>query len=281
MLDPLTAPDPSDETGPGTHFGSTYANLPQSPQQSGSKSSETSRNPFRKSGSVTTTTKNASSSSQREVYPSPPQSVSPRKERFAQAPHRQQAFDSYAEAPVKQRGTSNRKSADLTGAPVSLPNRARRSSSLKERYAGDISHRPLDQIKHETKLASRAPHLRKKHHIGPDTIDSLDASGGGAYHHSGPYDATLLARNTSYANSPVEAVSGTTEETLKATPREKVVDSISRHRPLDGVASVPSGERDRYGKLYTYEEGSDMMREGRPEGGAYKRWDGIVSTFLQ
>lgn len=77
--------------------------------------------------------------------------------------------------------------------------------------------------------------------MGPDSIDSLDNIGPGAYHHGGPYDATLLARNTSSAFSPVEAVKGSNEEALKATPTENIQDSIARHRPLDGVATVPPG----------------------------------------
>ena len=98
---------------------------------------------------------------------------------------------------------------------------------------------------------------------------------GGAYHHDGPYDATLLARNMSFTSSPVEAVAASNEEALKATPREKIVDSVQKHRPLDGVAIVPPGVTDREGRVYHYEEGTDMMIE---DGGNYKRWPGVVST---
>ena len=96
-------------------------------------------------------------------------------------------------------------------------------------------------IKRDAKLANRAPHLRKKNHVGPDVIDVLDNIGPGAYHHEGPYDATLLARNTKPTFSPVEAVRSSNEEALKATPRERIQDSIERHRPLDGVAMIPPG----------------------------------------
>ena len=78
----------------------------------------------------------------------------------------------------------------------------------------------------------------------------------------------------SYLTSPVEAVSGTNEEALKATPREKVVDSVERHRPLDGVAIVPPGLTDSTGATYNYHEGTDLMIEE----GNYKRWDGIVCS---
>lgn len=84
-------------------------------------------------------------------------------------------------------------------------------------------------IKKDVKTENRAPHLRKKHHIGTDSIDRLDNLAG-PYHHEGPYDATLLARNTAYTNSPVEAVSSTNEEALKATPREMIKDSVEKHR---------------------------------------------------
>ena len=131
-------------------------------------------------------------------------------------------------------------------------------------------------IKQDAKTAHRAPHLRKKYQVGADSIDRLDNSTG-SYHHEGPFDATLLARNTSYTSSPIEAVRASNEEALKATPREMIKDSVDKHRPLDGVAMVPPGIPDRYGNTYNYEEGTDMMIENSPEGGAYKRWPGVVS----
>ncbi len=131
-------------------------------------------------------------------------------------------------------------------------------------------------LRKDAKAAHRAPHLRKKHHVGTDTIDSLDKVGGGPYHHEGPYDATLLARNTNFQSSPLEAVSASNEEALRATPREKIIDSVEKHYPLDGVAVVPPGVADRYGRTYNYQEGSDMMIDNAPEGGAYKRWPGMV-----
>ena len=146
-----------------------------------------------------------------------------------------------------------------------------RTSSLISRFPGDNTCRPLDTIKRETKIANRAPHLRKKHIVGPDSIDSLDTSGR-TYHHDGPYDATLLARNMSLVYSPVEAVRRSNEEALKATPREKINDSVEKHRPLDGVAMVAPGRKDRDGRTYHYEEGSDLMIEE----GNYKRWPGVV-----
>jgi hypothetical protein len=164
--------------------------------------------------------------------------------------------------------TTQRSSSEI---PTSTTGR-RRNSSLLSRFDGDQSHRPLEMIKRDVKLANRAPHLRKKHYVGPDSIDSLDTVGG-AYHHEGPFDATLLAKNISYKTSPVEAVRRTNLEALKATPREMIRDSIEKHRPLDGVASIPSGMADENGRVYHYTEGTDMMIEN---GGDYKRWPGVV-----
>lgn len=136
-----------------------------------------------------------------------------------------------------------------------------------------MSHRPLDQIRQHAKKADRAPHLKKRHLPGADSIDVLDAIGG-TYHHEGPYDATLLARNTSYKTSPVAATEGTNAEALKATPRENIRDAIERHMPLQGVAVIPPGFLGPDGKPMEYEEGADLMREEDAAGGAYKRWPG-------
>ncbi|QSZ29564.1 hypothetical protein DSL72_004079 [Monilinia vaccinii-corymbosi] len=136
---------------------------------------------------------------------------------------------------------------------------------------------PLAQLRQETKTAYRSPHLRKKHIPGADTIDSLDHTAfGGAYHHEGPYDATLMARNRSYKNSPVAAVAGTNEEAIRATPREFIQDSLDRHVPLSGTAVIPPGMPGPDGKIMDYEEGADLMREADAAGGAYKRWDHVV-----
>ena len=134
-------------------------------------------------------------------------------------------------------------------------------------------------VRASEKAAHRSPHLRKKHHVGADSIDSLDTIAGSAYHHEGPYDATLLARNIAPKNAPIEALSASNEEALKATPQEKIQDSIEKHYPLDGIATVPPGTADRYGRTYQYQEGTDMMIENQPEGGAYKRWPGVVCHF--
>ena len=172
-------------------------------------------------------------------YSSPPTSTSPRRDRYPS--HRQEAFSAFSD----ESSDLNRQSQASTQIPTSTDGSSggrRRNSSLSSRFNGDQSHRPLERIKRDAKLANRAPHLRKKNYVGPDVIDILDNIGPGAYHHEGPYDATLLPRNAASNFSPVEAVRASNEETLKATPAEKIQDSIERHRPLDGMAMVPSGK---------------------------------------
>ncbi|KAF9875798.1 hypothetical protein CkaCkLH20_06730 [Colletotrichum karsti] len=151
----------------------------------------------------------------------------------------------------------------------------RRSGSLSQRYAGDMSHRPLDMLKKEQRAADRSPHLRTRKN-GPmtDTIDGLDTIGG-VYHHGGPYDATLASRNRNKMYAPVEAVKESNMEALKATPHEYVQDSLSKHVPLQGTGTIPAGASDMRGNVMNYEEGADLMREPDAQGGAYKRWDGV------
>ena len=256
LLDPLNAPAPSEETGPGTHYGSSFA--PNTTQESSSQLSKENKN-----GPINV---------REAAYPSPPTSASPRQDRF---PHRQEAFNGYGGGGGSRQSSGDRPSTEIPTsslASTSEPPGGRvRGASLSSRFPGDTSHRPLDMIKRDTKMANRAPHLQKKHIVGSDSIDQLDNIGG-KYHHDGPYDATLLARNTSYLNSPVEAVSGTNEEALKATPREKIVDSIQKHRPLDGVALTPPGMTDSMGRTYDYQEGADLMIEE----GNFRRWPGVV-----
>ncbi|TEY67254.1 hypothetical protein BOTCAL_0128g00140 [Botryotinia calthae] len=255
LIDPLTAPEPSEETGPGSHFKSS---IPRTQSSS-----------FGRNNSTKKTAQPTVSS-----YPTPPSSASPTKSSFSSnnpySSHRQSAFGGYP----KSNGGSLRNSLD---GPVSNNGKGRRrGSSLGERYPGDMSHRPLDQLRQETKTAYRSPHLRKKHIPGADTIDSLDRTAiGGAYHHGGPYDATLMARNTSYKNSPVAAVAETNAEALRATPRENIQDSLDRHIPLSGTAAIPPGMPGPDGRIMNYEEGADLMREPDAAGGAYKRWDHV------
>ncbi|KAK3341331.1 hypothetical protein B0T25DRAFT_558028 [Lasiosphaeria hispida] len=155
-----------------------------------------------------------------------------------------------------------------------------RNGSLRERFPGDMSHRPLAMLKRDHRAADRAPHLRSGHRRQQpsDTIDSLDHSGPNpnvAYHHGGPFDPTMKARNANKMYSPVEAVRDTNLEALKATPEIYLKDSLTKHVPLQGTAIVAPGMRDMLGRTMDYQEGADLMRESDAPGGAYKRWDHI------
>ncbi|CAI6090446.1 unnamed protein product [Clonostachys chloroleuca] len=135
-----------------------------------------------------------------------------------------------------------------------------------------MAPRTLDTIKKEHKTAHRRHRSRPSQ---TDIIDSLDTVGG-AYHHSGPFDAASASMNTHKKYSPLEAVRDSNMEALKATPPEYIKDSLERNLPLQGTATIPSGYTDLSGNVMQYEEGTDMMRDPTAGGGAYKRWDGIT-----
>lgn len=175
-------------------------------------------------------------------------------------------------SPTKPPTHGHRSSSSTSAHPAG---HRRSGSSLGGRFPGDMSHRPLEVIRKEAKMADRAPHLRKKHRPGADTIDALDDSMDMAYHHEGPYDATLLARNTSYTSSPVAATMNTNQEAIKATPKEFIRDTLDKHVPLQGTAVIPSGMPGIDGRIMDYEEGTDLMRDPSAGGGAYKRWEGV------
>ncbi|KAF2202878.1 hypothetical protein GQ43DRAFT_439340 [Delitschia confertaspora ATCC 74209] len=289
LIDPLVEPDPSDDTGLNSHFRSTFAprsdysssslkdntSVKITPQTTGSTTRSTNTNPFRRS--TESSVKSGSVISQGEItpqkrsnaYPSPPNSASPARDRFFPASHRAETFGSMNGVRPRRASHSSSNSANpFADAPRS--NGISRSGSLRERYPGDNSHRPLDIIRKDTKAANRAYHLRKKNLHGTDTIDRLDTAA--TYHHDGPYDAANIARNTNVKYSPIAAVKDSNEEALRATPRENVLDAITRHRPLEGVAIVPPGVPDAFGRVYDYKEGADLQREA---GGDYRRWPGV------
>lgn len=269
-------PEPSAATGPGSSFGSTFAPASQingstaKPSPPPTTSSQTnSKNPYRHS-SVKSHSKTSSLSHVRASSGSP-------RERFPD--YRAEAFADYG-ASSSSRG---RDRASSHGAPPSYQEatspksdrRRRRGSSLKERYPGDNSHQPLDIIRRDSRKAYRSPHLNKRSIPGADMIDRLDpAIGGVAYHHEGPYDAALLSRNRNEKNAPIKALEDSNAEALKATPQENIKDAVERHKPLDGVAVVPPGHQDRFGRTYNYEEGADLMHEPGSGDAGYKRWTG-------
>ena len=127
-------------------------------------------------------------------------------------------------------------------------------------------------VRRDTLRAQRSPHLRKGAIPKPDKMDILDNVGFGPYHHEGPYDATLQSRNKRAYSSPVKATEDTNQKALQATPVEQVQDSLQKHRPLDGVASIPPGATDPSGRQYNYDETNMMVANG----GDYKRWADLV-----
>ncbi|KAL1303993.1 hypothetical protein AAFC00_000437 [Neodothiora populina] len=285
LIDPLIAPEPSQETGPGSHFYPPDAKVPSSVAKPASPTSprvpaspSSSTNPYRKS-SVSSSGKTGGHSRQTSrdfhhgavpPYASSSPGGSPK------------PFPKYREAAFGELNEGRRRSGSGDRTPpnydqvVGQSSHRRRTSSLSARYPGDDSHKPLDIIRRDSKKAHRSPHLNKRHIPGADTVDRLDSTGPTIpYHHEGPYDAALLARNTDYAISPIAAVANSNREALKATPAEKIKDALERHVPIEGVAMVPPGERDQLGRVYHYEEGTDMMRDPDAPGGPYKQWPGV------
>lgn len=113
LLDPLTAPDPNEETGPGSHF---------------TRAPSTSKAP-----AVPSSSKTPAVSS----YPTPPSSASPTRSLFhpsnpysasSSSSHRHTAFGAYPNA-----GPSRRSIDEPTGSGTGR----RRGSSLGERFPGE------------------------------------------------------------------------------------------------------------------------------------------------
>jgi len=87
--------------------------------------------------------------------------------------------------------------------------------------------------------------------VPADIIDSLDMTFGGPYHHEGPFDATLAARNRHSWKSPVDATKIGNQMALDATAPADIQNALEMHRPLEGVAvfepgSVTDGKRLSY-----------------------------------
>ncbi|CAM1504567.1 Fc.00g021580.m01.CDS01 [Cosmosporella sp. VM-42] len=293
ILDPLTAPEPSQETGIGSsHVNRTLSlSTIAAGKQPAEKHSPKSHHHHRKTNS----------------YPTPPTSASPTNSSFHPSnpfsnanrldTHSEEASISPPGSPLPRPTSGARRYPPSTfvtrssSARIPDPVRHRpqpvhhrsfsdgnfgleRNPSLNQRYPGDMSHRPLEMLKKEARAAERAPHLRRKNIPITDTIDALDTIGG-TYHHGGPYDATLASRNRNKMYSPVAAVHETNMEAIRATPREYLQDSLRRHMPLQGTATIPSGDPDMSGNAIHYEEGADLMREPDATGGPYKRYEHI------
>lgn len=142
------------------------------------------------------------------------------------------------------------------------------------------SHHPIEpKLKRREStnpyVQGRSKSYRHSCMVAPDVVDRLDNVGGYQYHHEGPYDAVYPERNRISKRAPVEAVKESNEEALKATPPEKIRDALDKHRPLDGTAYFPPGSLDSGGRVYNYEEGSNMMSDY----GNFHRLPGVVWFF--
>ncbi|KAH7156648.1 hypothetical protein EDB81DRAFT_880957 [Dactylonectria macrodidyma] len=298
ILDPLTAPEPSQETG----VSSSHNLAAQFKRNNLSSSSASS------SSSSIKGTKNRSpkptQTPQQRSYPTPPTSASPSRADF------------HPSNPFSAAGESSKSTSPPRSPPRSPPNSAHnprryppntavtrsssarvpqlvapskpqhhrsfstgtcdlsRNPSITQRFPGDMTHRPLEILRKEARAADRAPHLRRKNIPHTDTIDALDTIGG-TYHHGGPFDAALASRNRQEKYSPAAAVHDSNMEAIRATPREYIEDSLRRNKPLQGIAIIPSGQEDFRGNVMQYKEGADLMRERDAAGGAYKRYEDI------
>lgn len=284
LINPFNEPEPAHETGPGAHFGSTFAGMPDTRTGSASSHARSSSNPYR---SASQSKSGVSATANPIGQSTPPRHASGSgSPRFRDSPTGRASpptkFPEYREAGSPHRPRNSSDVAPPTYDAVagsSSGGHRRRTSSLAQRYPGDESHKPLDIIRRDSRKASKPHHLKKRSMQGPDIIDRLDpAIGGRAYHHEGPYDAASLARNRDPKYAPVAALETTNSEALRATPQENVRDALEKHKPLDGVAVVPPGQPDRLGRTYDYEEGEDMMREGVNGGPGYKQWSGKVQS---
>lgn len=114
-------------------------------------------------------------------------------------------------------------------------------------------------------------HRRKISRIpAPDPIDVLGSVLDTPYHHDGPFEATLLARQVP-GRAPVDALKWSNAQTIIATPAASWRDCFDSHYPLSGVAAYPPGK----GGLGEYEEYDIQQRDG--DLGRYKH---MVSRFF-
>jgi Pal1 cell morphology protein len=144
-------------------------------------------------------------------------------------------------------------------------------------YSRSHSHGSVYQVEQTKKTPSHAtrPRRKRRSSIGPDTIDRLDDSiFGSPYHHEGPYDATMLAMQLNGSHrSPVAALKTSNAAAIAATPRANLIDSLERHKPLQGTAIVAPNTRLPNGEYIGEYDEYDLMRE---DGFNYKRYPGIV-----
>lgn len=287
----MNAPEPFEETGPGSSHQSEYIRQVTDAALARSAQSQTPSTQF--SDSISEEPSIFEDSEAAFGYPSPP--LSPGQINRSKtvshpfAPESGHLRNQSYPSTFRQLHPTNPYHSQYSMA--SLPSSHRRTVSdggkhhaydpsrvLQARHSGDMSHRPLDIIKRENRTADRR---HRKRFSNADTIDLLDHSYiGPKLHHEGPYDAALAGRNAYKKYSPLEAVRDSNAQALRATPQAYINDSLTKHRPLQGTAIVPPGSADYQGNIMDYEEGADLMREPDAAGGAYRRYEGIVSLIL-
>jgi hypothetical protein len=125
--------------------------------------------------------------------------------------------------------------------------------------------RPPARNRPQSLDSTRRPQ-RISHIPGPDPVDVLGNIMGTPYHHDGPFEATLFARQIP-GRAPVDALRESNAHTLAATPNASIVDCLEGHYPLQGVAVLPPGQ----GGVGMYEEYDVMVQDG-----GYKRWEHMV-----
>ena len=154
LLDPLIAPEPSEETGPGTHYNSAFSSNPND----------------QSTPSTSTTQLKAPSTSVREIkhdnrngFSSSPSSAAARTERFpneqksSRNTHTRRSSDqAHIQTPNTTGSQASTQVATSTGgqnsSSIAPSTRPRRTSSLSARYQGDRSHRPLEMIARDQNL---------------------------------------------------------------------------------------------------------------------------------
>ncbi|KAJ5657423.1 uncharacterized protein N7484_001072 [Penicillium longicatenatum] len=161
--------------------------------------------------------------------------------------------------------------------PTSQPERARSASIPSKPKQKPPSYEStvegsLDNSRASTRR-KRSRHQRRQY-SRTDIIDGLDHTSPCIYHHEGPFDAASVRRNAVKKYSPLDAMKESNAEALRATPRERIMDAINSHRPLDGTGFYPPNTIGRNGQLYEYEEGGNMMNEY----GIFSRQPGMKFT---
>jgi hypothetical protein len=247
LINPLHAPSPSEETGLNTSFRSTFA-----------PATESQEDLIRHQQNLQAAQRTQDRAFQEKIHhPAAfsdfsPKTASPLGPNGGGGKGRQRASSTTTMSPPSSPYSAG---GAGVGATVTTPLR-KRGNSLNHHHHHSSSSPRSNNGK------SSGDRRRRRLSVPVDTIDSLDFGPGGPYHHEGPFDATLVSRNLNLISSPVAALASSNAEALSATPRENVLNALTKHRPLEGTASVPPGVRDEWGRRYNYKESNVMQESG-------------------